>query len=71
MVRLVANLIGTGHQQSISSVYKALSSARLQIRKLSSVAAMSSDGIPRTRENSITKTSTLTSVWYENRAPFR
>lgn len=58
MVRLVANLIVTGHQHSSSGIYKALPLARAQIRKLSPVAAMSSDGIPRTRENSITKTST-------------
>ena len=57
MVRLIANLIGRSHQHSSSGVYKALSRARLEIRNLSPVAAMSSDGIPRTRENSITKTS--------------
>ena len=58
MVRLIANLIGKSHQHSSSGVYKTLSLARLEIRKLSPAAAMSSDGIPRTRENSITKTST-------------
>ena len=58
MVRLIAKLIGRSHQHSSSGVYKALALARLEIRNLRPVAAMSSDGIPRTRENSITKTST-------------
>lgn len=62
MVYLFARLLYKGRQLHYIELRRAVPPQRLHIRHWSPVAAMASDGIPRTRENSITKTSAKASL---------